>query len=92
MAGFYAILYERSLNGAYNTAVPLPISYKITPIRYSAKAIGGDDEAEPNPDDESTGDDLGDLIAKANAAMVISNGINPMLISLRRAPSGKRKS
>jgi carboxypeptidase family protein len=39
-------------------------------------AAGGDDEAEPNPDDENTGDDLGDLIAKANAATETHNGIH----------------
>jgi 5-hydroxyisourate hydrolase-like protein (transthyretin family) len=33
-------------------------------------------EAEPNPDDENTGDDLGDLIAKANAATETHNGIH----------------
>jgi hypothetical protein len=39
-------------------------------------AAAADDETEPNPDDENTGDDLGDLIAKANAATETHNGIH----------------
>jgi 5-hydroxyisourate hydrolase-like protein (transthyretin family) len=35
-----------------------------------------DDDTEPNPDDENTGDDLGDLIAKANAATETHNGVH----------------
>ena len=71
MAGFYAILYERSLNGAYNTAVPLPISYKITPIRYSAKAIGGDDEAELQV--EANGEELWNALNWLGCGVVIYN-------------------
>ena len=40
------------------------------------EVAAADDDAEPNPDDENTGDDLGDLIAKANAATETHNGIH----------------
>jgi len=39
-------------------------------------AAAGDDDSAPSGDDENAGDDLGDLIAKANAATETHNGIH----------------
>jgi len=43
---------------------------------HEVAAAAGDDDSAPNPDDENAGDDLGDLIAKANAATETHNGIH----------------
>jgi len=61
--------------------LPLPEVHCPTPAAPApddseVAAAANDEDAEPNPDDENTGDDLGDLIAKANAATETHNGIH----------------
>lgn len=69
MNEFYAILYERALNSAYNAPVPLPVSYKITPVRYSATAVGGPDDAELQV--EANGEELWNALNWLGCGVVI---------------------
>ncbi|MEO8549172.1 MAG: carboxypeptidase-like regulatory domain-containing protein [Kofleriaceae bacterium] len=50
-----------------------------TPPAAADEAEAADDDPTPDPDDESAGDDIGALLAKAHDAAVIHNGVHGLV-------------
>ena len=71
MAGFYAIIQERVLNGAYGENLAQSRNYRITPVSYSAQAVGGPKDAELRV--EANADDLWGTFNWLGCGVIIFN-------------------